>query len=514
MLFKKKISLLKSYSKTLFSLFAIVVIWHLSQSVIVGTLQNLKQLNQAKRHDFFAWVSPEVVLPVQSHPGMLRLEGYAPQAQQLSLSCQDEILEQKEIKRGYFEVAFATTSQCTHSAPRIKSDWSVIPADKPGSRDVRSLSYQLYSLQIGSEQTSLETLLRDSKGIYGIEPVFNRINQEEVLARAWDASWYGSIVKNGYRFNGDNNVHQNVAWPFLYPFIVKLYVAVSHASPEQAMLKVNEGLLLVGLLTMFVLGRLVGLPRSMALVAPSWVAFNPFAFFLHGGFSEPLFLMLQAFCLVAILRRWWWLAAILVGGMTATRFIGFLALGWLVCYWYWTDGRHLGLPQKVTRCVCFLLIGGLGVVADIIVKWASTGFPLAAFNVRAAWKVSPLSIATGTFNVNGLREGDYLPFLVICVLFFIYAIYVMVVMGTHQGLNPVLLLIFSGISLVVATSLLNPEIHSAGRYFLPFFSTLIGVLAYEPLRQRSLAVVLVLSVVGASAMSFNCLRIYQDLPPF
>lgn len=56
-----------------------------------------------------------------------------------------------------------------------------------------------------------------------------------------------------------------------------------------------------------------------------------------------------------------------------------------------------------------------------------------------------------------------------------------------------------GLSIVLAALALNPEIHSAGRYRLPTAPSIVGVLAFEPLRQRSLTVISLPTAIGAAA---------------
>jgi len=70
-----------------------------------------------------------------------------------------------------------------------------------------------------------------------------------------------------------------------------------------------------------------------------------------------------------------------------------------------------------------------------------------------------------------------------------------------------------GLSIVLAALALNPEIHSAGRDRRPLAPSIVDVLAFEPLRQKSLTVVSLPTAVGAAASCPVVSRFYPGLPP-
>jgi hypothetical protein len=70
-----------------------------------------------------------------------------------------------------------------------------------------------------------------------------------------------------------------------------------------------------------------------------------------------------------------------------------------------------------------------------------------------------------------------------------------------------------GLSIVLATRARNPDTHSAGRYRLPPAPSIVGALAFEPLRRRSPTVVSLPTAIGAAASRLVVNRFCPGLPP-
>jgi Mannosyltransferase (PIG-V) len=224
-----------------------------------------------------------------------------------------------------------------------------------------------------------------------------------ILTERWDANWYRDIAQRGYRFDGDGSVQQNVAWPFLFPLLVKGVAVAWRLPAASAMIGLNAVLLLAALLLLFAIGRASGLTHSLSLVAPAWLSFNPFAFFVVGGFSEPLFLTLEFLIALLILHRKYGISALMLALLTATRFVGLINVGWVVItVWYDTSLSRLG---RLWRIAVASGAGLLGIVADVAIKGAQTGYPSAAFVVRKSWQVTRLSVLGGVLHPYTLFSG-------------------------------------------------------------------------------------------------------------
>ncbi len=502
------------HARTGAAVVAIIILWIFSRGIVVGTLANYEKLTGQYETHQFSWAAPRVTLrlPESATSASLTIVGRAPSDQHWTLDCGETLHLSVDIHAGTFRQSLPLSPVCHEQGLTIQSDWATVPAAGIGSRDTRSLSYQVFDVQSGADHLALEALLAHSNGLYGLEPLEAHSDPQGVLTERWDSTWYWNIAQNGYQFNGDNRVQQNVAWPFLFPTLVKAISSAGNISVASAMVQLNAGLMLIALLILFAIGRASGLTRSLSLIAPAWLSFNPFAFFLVGGFSESLFLALECLLVLLLLRRKYAPAALTVALLTSTRFVGLIGFAWLAIT-LWRDPALRG-RGRLWRIAIAGAVGVLGVIADIALKWAQTGHPLAAFTVRASWQTTSFSALRGFFQANALFQGDYLMALLPAALLAGYAVFIAVNNWRRAGDDVTRLLVGAGVSLVGATLILNPEIHSAGRYFLPFAPTLVGLLRAERQPGRVLPLILIATAAGAAFMPFIALRIAMGQPPF
>jgi len=501
---------------TVLALIAVVVFWLLGRGLVFGILTHYESMTGRYQTDHFSWASPNLTLKLPSAPLAVALTvvGDAPHDQRWTLECAGTLLMSVDVHAGFFRQSLPFPSLCTAQGLTIRSDWSVTPAATAtgGSRDRRSLSYQLFAVQLGADAVPLEAMLARSTGLYNIERADISTDPEGVLTGRWDATWYRGIAEHGYRYDGDGREQQNVAWPFLFPILVKGVALACGISIASAMISLNAGLLLAALLLLFVIGRASGLTRSLALVAPVWLSFNAFAFFLVGGFSEPLFLFFEFLLVWLLLRKKYGAAAVTMALLTATRFVGAIGVAWFaLTIWRDTSLSRLG---RLVRIGFAGVMGLLGIAADMTIKGLQTGHPLAAFTVRKGWSISSFALLSGILDPSALFRGDYLLALLLATLLVGYAIYVWVLTLGPAGSGPGRLLLGAGVSLVAATLILNPEFQSAGRYFLPFAPAIIGLLCYKPLQTRSLALILMVTAAGAAFMPLIIVRIAMGQAPF
>jgi hypothetical protein len=504
---------LTNICKALVGAIIIFSMWFTARSLVWGGLTRLQQLNAIQRHDHFCWISPDLILPNARGARVVRIIGFSYQSQTLSLNYGTAESGQYGIARGPFDISITLDPRFSDNIPEIRSNFYFVPAKNIGSRDTRQLSYQLFEVQIDGKKLPLEATANKETGAYGIEPYVNRITPEEVLTRTWDASWYHSIAAHGYRYSGDNSIQQNVAWPFLYPSVVRLYSAISGSTISGAMLTVNAAGSLLTMLGLFVLGRTLGLSVGAACISPAWLAFNPFNIFLFGGFSESLFLLFETLFLIALVKRWWLTAALILIPLVGTRFIGLVLIGWLLIYW--TSEQHFKELsfRLIATPLSLMAIGLSGIIADFVVKGCVTGYPLAGFLIRRAWAPSPSGVSMGVFDLKGLPEGNYLPVLLSSFAtlgFTAFAIPPLLRAGYHKES----IVVASGISIVVATLILNPEIQSSGRYLLPLAPSIVGLLGFQPLRYKACTVVALLTIIGVGFTGLIMMNFYQGLPPF
>ena len=107
----------------------------------------------------------------------------------------------------------------------------------------------------------------------------------------WDSEWYFKIVTDGYQYNGDPTVQQNIVFYPLYPMLARGLAAISGLTPADAMLLVSN---VAGLLAIVMLFKLVReeFGDQLALATIALLSFFPASVLLSAGYTEPLALLL------------------------------------------------------------------------------------------------------------------------------------------------------------------------------------------------------------------------------
>jgi hypothetical protein len=254
-----------------------------------------------------------------------------------------------------------------------------------------------------------------------------------------------------------------------------------------------------------------GLTRIQSLVPVTWLALNPFAYFLVGGFSETLFIALECVVIVFLLRRQYLLAAIAVSLLTATRFSGALAFFWIVALVL--ADRTMSRRRQATTLVAAAALGSLGLITDIAIKWQATGYPFAAFEVRAAWhpsRFAPLSLLLHPYD---LFRGDYVLSLLPLIVAGCYGLFCFARALAKRVDIESSLLLGAGLSMSVLSILISGDFNAYGRYFLTFCPAIVGILRFDRNSARCLPLLAILSTSGAAFMVFNVMRIWMDLAP-
>ncbi|MGF6731504.1 hypothetical protein OKW50_003649 [Paraburkholderia youngii] len=490
--------------------FSILMLWFVARGVIVGTLSNMERFNGHFVSDGFSWTAPDISLrlPAGAPTGMLTIVGNANHDSVVTVSCQGSPDFQIKVQRGLIRQTLPPVSACRDGAMHIRSDWSFVPSP---TGDSRKLAFQVYEVRSGGKVIPLADLVSASSGIYAKEAVRVSTEPEDVLTNRADAGWYKGIVTTGYKYNGDKHEQQNVAWPFLYPYLAKAAQTLTGLKVEAVLINLNAALLLAAMITLYALGRMSRLSQWQSLLAPAWLAFNPFAFFLVGGFSETLFVALEFVGLVFMLKRWYYAAAIAVALMSATRFAGALA-------YFWIAGLIIFEPWFNTRKRIFMLastavLSSFGILADIAIKWKTTGYPLAAFQVRAAWTPSRFGPFKLFLRPLDLMHGEYVFACIPLIALGTYAIYCVWEATRDKYDRRTLLLLCGGLSMAILSIVISGDFHANGRYFLTFAPAIIGILRADGASTKCHPVLGIAMTVGAAFMVFNTVLIEMGLPP-
>jgi hypothetical protein len=196
----------------------------------------------------------------------------------------------------------------------------------------------------------------------------------------WDSEWYFRIVAEGYRYNGDPTIQQNIVFYPLYPMLARGLAATGGLAPSDALLLVSN---VAGLLAIVVLFRLVReeFGDQLALATVALLSFFPTSVLLSAGYTEPLELLLTVSFFLALKRRRYLSAALFAGLAVADRSTGIVLLP--VLLWeMWLNRDQKPLFPALIPCV---LIATSGLWLFMIYLWYAFGDPLVFSEGQAAF---------------------------------------------------------------------------------------------------------------------------------
>jgi hypothetical protein len=188
----------------------------------------------------------------------------------------------------------------------------------------------------------------------------------------WDSEWYFRIVTDGYQYNGDPTIQQSIVFYPLFPMLARGVATLGGLTPADAMLLVSNA---AGLLAIVILFKLVReeFGDQIALATTALVSFFPASVLLSAGYTEPLALLLIVSFFLALKRRYYFWAALLVGLTISARSTGIVLLPVLVCeMWLHRDQKPF-LPALLP---CIVLATS-GLWLFMIYLWSAFGTPLA-----------------------------------------------------------------------------------------------------------------------------------------
>ena len=188
----------------------------------------------------------------------------------------------------------------------------------------------------------------------------------------WDSQWYFRIATEGYRYNGDPTIPQNIVFYPLYPMLARGLAAISGLAPSDALLLVSN---VAGLLAIVVLVRLVReeFGDQLALATTALLSFFPASVFLSAGYTESLELLLTVSFFLVLKRKHYLSAALIAGLAVADRSTGIALLPVLLWeMWLNRDQKRLFLAL-----IPGVLVATSGLWLFMIYLWYSFGDPLA-----------------------------------------------------------------------------------------------------------------------------------------
>lgn len=196
----------------------------------------------------------------------------------------------------------------------------------------------------------------------------------------WDSNWYFKIATEGYRYNGDPTVQQNIVFYPLYPMLSRGLAAISGLTPADALLLVAN---VAGLLAIVALFKLVRdeFGDQIALATIALLSFFPTSVLLSAGYTESLELLLIV-CFFLVLKQQRYLSAALLAGLAvADRSTGIVLLPVLL----WEMWRHRDHKQFLLMLLPCILLATSGIWLFMIYLWSQFGDPLVFAEGQAAF---------------------------------------------------------------------------------------------------------------------------------
>lgn len=187
----------------------------------------------------------------------------------------------------------------------------------------------------------------------------------------WDSEWYFRIATEGYRYNGDPTIPQNIVFYPLYPMLARGLVAISGVAPSDALLLVAN---VAAPLAIVLLVKLVReeFDDRIALATIALLSFFPVSVLLSAGYTESLELLLSVSFLLVLKRKRYLSAALLAGLAVADRSTGIVLLP--VLLWeMWLKRDQKPFFPAVIPCA---LVATSGLWLFMIYLWYHFGDPL------------------------------------------------------------------------------------------------------------------------------------------
>ncbi len=334
----------------------------------------------------------------------------------------------------------------------------------------------------------------------------------QLLTARWDSLWYTRVAELGYGYEvrlPDGDVHSNLAFFPLLPWLERLGAAVTPLSPADAGFVVSLLASLAAAWGIFAVAEHLYGRRAGVCAALLW-AVLPVAVVQSMAYSESLFTALAAWSLYAVLTGRWVTAGTLAALAGLTRPVGLAvaAAVWVAAVAPFVRSRSGAGPDGArgpehapgdgARRVLGVLLAPLGAVGYALwVGHRTGGGPLGYLDVQAGWRngfdggaafarfvAGKFTSLPGALAGVGLIAG-------VALLVWLYAVCV-------RRRQPLALLTYSGLVVVLALCA-SSYFGSKPRLLLPAFPLLLplAVALARARTSRSAAVLGGLAVVSA-----------------
>ncbi len=229
---------------------------------------------------------------------------------------------------------------------------------------------------------------------------------------AWDGSWYRDIAINGYKYNGNPYIQQNPNFPPLYPLTASI-VSKIFGNIDRTMIVMNILIGFVCLLLLFVLTKM-HFGETVAYKTILMFSLYPGFLFFHLAYSEAITIFFVLISLLALMKKRYFLAFLLLGISTAGRFQSAMFLPAFLLIFLLENGFS---RKSILKLFAYSFIGISGIVIYSLFLWIEFGDPIAWYKLnRFAWghlDISPLKLIVLNNLTkalpNALRSIQVLP---------------------------------------------------------------------------------------------------------
>jgi hypothetical protein len=235
----------------------------------------------------------------------------------------------------------------------------------------------------------------------------------------WDAGWYASIIRDGYRLSDDASVPgSTVFYPF-YPLVSSALKSLLGIDEYLALLMVANVASLVAafLMTKFVVAEL---GDEIALLSLAFFSFFPSSLYLSAGYTESLCLVFILLGLMLLRQKKFVLAAVSAGLSLGTRSTGMVMIP--VVLWEMWRRNPLPLPRLLPRLALCGALAASGLLLFMAYLGVRFGHPMAFAAGQQAWHDGTFldrlvfAATLGPFrHFNWLSGGWFLSFLVLTI---------------------------------------------------------------------------------------------------
>ena len=198
----------------------------------------------------------------------------------------------------------------------------------------------------------------------------------------WDAGWYSRIAREGYFYEGNNLIQNDVVFYPLYPLLTRVVSLLSGLPAHVSLLLISNAAILAAIVLIYHL-VLKDYDRTTAFYSVLFLSLFPTSLFFSSGYTESLALLLIVLFFCMLTSKRFLLASVFAGLALATRSTSIVLL--LPLTWGVYQSRSAGGKNWLLRLSMYLLIATSGLWLFMIYLWRDFNSPLAFAAAQQAW---------------------------------------------------------------------------------------------------------------------------------